>query len=144
MKLDNLIEGYRFNRIKANIKEKNNDYTGVINYTPNINSSYMLDDEGYISVLIIFSVTNIKTKIEEQLRHSEDTLIIIQKSIELLSNLNQAEANEVMKQLGMFNGLKNKKSVTVNGYTFEIDVINGILKFTIISNADLKTEEAPR
>ena len=83
MNLKHLIQGYNFNKIPAKIdKEINQDgeKAGVIKYNENIHGSYLLDDEGIVVALNIFSncvVVDNKT-MDNQLKHTTKTLDIIQ------------------------------------------------------------------
>ena len=100
MNLKHLIQGYNFNKIPARIQEEINtpeEQAGVINYNENTNASYLLDEEGMIKTICLFSnciATNCKS-IKEQLEHVTQTLIIIQKTIEILGNTKKEEANSI-------------------------------------------------
>ena len=137
IKLEHLIQGYNFNRIPAKIdKEINQDEesAGVIKYNDDTNGSYLLDDEGIVIAINIFSncvVENNKT-MEHQLKHTTQTLLIIQKTMELLGNIKQEEANKIMKQLGMFSGTLKEKAVKFLNYIYKIDTANGLLMFSMI------------
>ena len=137
IKLEHLIQGYNFNRIPAKIdKEINQDgeSAGVIKYNDDTNGSYLLDDEGIVIAINIFSncvVENNKT-MEHQLKHTTQTLLIIQKTMELLGNIKQEEANKIMKQLGMFSGTLKEKAVKFLNYIYKIDTANGLLMFSMI------------
>lgn len=137
IKLEHLIQGYNFNRIPAKIdKEINQDgeSAGVIKYNDDTNGSYLLDDEGIVIAINIFSncvVENNKT-MEHQLKHTTQTLLIIQKTMELLGNIKQEEANKIMKQLGMFSGTLKEKAVKFLDYIYKIDTANGLLMFSMI------------
>lgn len=137
IKLEHLIQGYNFNRIPAKIdKEINQDgeSAGVIKYNDDTNGSYLLDNEGIVIAINIFSncvVENNKT-MEHQLKHTTQTLLIIQKTMELLGNIKQEEANKIMKQLGMFSGTLKEKAVKFLNYIYKIDTANGLLMFSMI------------
>ena len=137
IKLEHLIQGYNFNRIPAKIDkemEQDEERAGVIKYNDDTNGSYLLDNEGIVIAINIFSncvVENNKT-MEHQLKHTTQTLLIIQKTMELLGNIKQEEANKIMKQLGMFSGTIKEKAVKFLNYIYKIDTANGLLMFSMI------------
>lgn len=135
MKLEHLIQGYNFNRIAARIKEEISSEAGVITYLKdeNINASYLLDKDGFVEALVLFSncVVGSNKTFVNQLKHTTDTLIIIQKSIELLGNTKQEEANKILSRLGLFNKRIKRKAVKFMNCVYEVDVIDGVLKFSI-------------
>lgn len=141
MKIEHLIQAYNFNKIPAKIdKEINQDKerAGVIKYNEDINGSYLLDDEGIVVAINIFSncvVENNKTMVN-QLKHTTNTLTIIQKTIELLGNTKQEEANQILKQLGIFSGKIKRKAVRFTNYVYKIDVANGLLVFSMLEEAE--------
>lgn len=141
MKLEHLIQAYNFNKIPTKIdKEINQDKerAGVIKYNEDINGSYLLDDEGIVVAINIFSncvVENNKTMVN-QLKHTTNTLTIIQKTIELLGNTKQEEANQILKQLGIFSGKIKRKAVRFTNYVYKIDVANGLLVFSMLEEAE--------
>ena len=119
IKLKHLIQGYNFNKIPAKIDKEINqeeERAGVIKYNENIHGSYLLDDEGIVV--------------------ATQTLLIIQKTMELLGNIKQEEANNIMKQLGMFSGKIKEKAVRFLNYVYKIDVANGLLMFTMLEEAE--------
>lgn len=146
MKLEHLIQGYNFNRIPAKIKEKISKETGVISYMDeNINASYLLNEEGFVTALILFSnciVSSNKT-ISNQIKHSTDVLLIIQKSIELLSNTKKEEANKILTALGLFNKKIKRKAVGFRNYIYEIDIIDSVIKFSIIEKENKNNIDTP-
>ncbi len=137
MKLEHLMQAYSFNKINANIeKETNNqkEKAGVIKFDDDINASYLLDDEGIVVAINLFSnciVMNNKT-IDHQMKYTINTLTIIQKTIELIANTKQEEANNILKQLKLFSGKLETKAVRFIDYVFKIEIIEGLLMFTII------------
>lgn len=141
MKLEHLIQAYNFNKIPTKIdKEINQDKerAGVIKYNEDINGSYLLDDEGIVVAINIFNncvVENNKTMVN-QLKHTTNTLTIIQKTIELLGNTKQEEANQILKQLGIFSGKIKRKAVRFTNYVYKIDVANGLLVFSMLEEAE--------
>ena len=143
MKLEHLMQAYSFNKINANIeKETNNqkEKAGIIKFNDNVNASYLLDDEGIVVAMNLFSncVVDNKKTIDNQIEHTINTLTIIQKTIELLANTKQEEANSILKQLGMFCGKIEAKAVIFTDYVFKIEAVGGLLMFTIIKNKSIK------
>lgn len=143
MNLKHLIQGYNFNKIPAKIDKEINqegERAGVIKYNENIHGSYLLDDEGIVVAINIFSncVVEKDKTMDNQLKHTTQTLLIIQKTMELLGNIKQEEANNIMKQLGMFSGNIKEKAGRFLNYVYKIDVANGLLMFTILEEAEEK------
>lgn len=137
MKLEHLIQAYNFNKIPAKIKQKINqdeERAGVIQYSKDTYGSYLVDNDEIVIVLNLFInciVANNKT-MKNQISHTTETLIVIQKTIELLGNTKQSEANKILEQLGLFNGNIKAKAVRFNNYIYKIDVVGGLLLFSII------------
>ncbi|MCI8618142.1 MAG: hypothetical protein HFJ60_07950 [Clostridia bacterium] len=141
MKLEHLIQGYRFNRINAKIQQEiqQEDKAAVININEDINASCLIDDEGIVTAMNLFSncvVQNNKT-MKKQLEHTTQTINVIQKTIELLGNTKQEEANKIMNMLGMFSGKLEAKAVRFTNHVYKIDVANGLLIFSIIEDSDI-------
>ena len=141
IKLKYLIQGYNFNKIPAKIDQEINkagERAGVIKYNEDTNGSYLLDDEGIVVAINIFSncVVEKDKTMDHQLKHTTQTLLIIQKTMELLGNIKQEEANNIMKQLGMFSGQIKEKAVRFLNYVYKIDAVNGLLIFTMLEEAE--------
>lgn len=141
MNLKHLIQGYNFNKIPAKIDKEINqekERAGVIKYNEKIHGSYLLDDEEIVVAITIFSncVVEKDKTMDNQLKHTTQTLLIIQKTMELLGNIKQEEANNIMKQLGMFSGKIKEKAVHFLNYVYKIDVANGLLMFTMLEEAE--------
>ena len=141
MKLEHLIQGYNFNKIPAKIEQKINqdeEKAGVIKYNEDTNGSYLIDDNEIVIAINIFSncIVEKNKTIDNQLKHTTQTLLIIQKTMELLANIKQEEANNIMKQLGMFSGKIKEKAVRFLNYVYKIDAANGLLMFTMIKEAE--------
>lgn len=141
MKLEHLIQGYNFNRVpvmlEREIKDKQ-EVAGVLKFDEDINASYLLDEEGIVIAMNLFSncvVANNKT-MNNQLKHTTKTLLIIQKTIELLGNTKQEEANKILKQLGLFNGQIKSKAVRFTNHIYKIDIANGLLLFSILEEIE--------
>ena len=141
MKLEHLIQGYRFNRINAKIQQEiqQEDKAAVININEDINASCLIDDEGIVTAMNLFSncVVQNKKKKKKQLEHTTQTINVIQKTIELLGNTKQEEANKIMNMLGMFSGKLEAKAVRFTNHVYKIDVANGLLIFSIIEDSDI-------
>lgn len=141
MNLEHLIQAYNFNRIPVKIEKEITDAkekAGVLKFDEDINASYLLDDEGIVIAMNLFSncvVANNKT-MDNQLKHTTITLTIIQKTIELLGNTKQEEANNILKQLGMFSGKIKAKAVRFTNHVYKIDISNGLLLFSMIEEED--------
>lgn len=137
MKIKHLIEGYNFNCIPAKINnevEESGEKAGVIKFTEDIYASYLLDEEEFVSGLNIFinAVKQNNKEAKGQVEHSIETINIIQKTIELLGNLTQSEANSIMTKLGLFNGKLKEKAVRLIDYIYEIKPENGIIIFSML------------
>ena len=94
MNLKHLIQGYSFNKIPAKIDQEINkagERAGVIKYNEDTNGSYLIDDEGIVVAINIFSncVVEKDKTMNHQLKHITQTLLIIQKTMELLGNIKQ-------------------------------------------------------
>ena len=138
MKLEHLIQGYNFNRIPAKInKEINQDgeRAGVINLYNGMSASYLLDEEEIVVAIKIFFnclTTNDKT-LDNQLSHCIKIINVIQKTIEILGNIPQKEANLIIEGLGMFdNTFKDGKKIKHLEHMYKAEVVNGLLCFSII------------
>ena len=142
MKLEHLLQAYQFNNINVNIDKEYNekDKAVVIHFNEDINASCLLDKEGYVTAMNLFinCVVNKDKTINNQLSHTIKTIRVIQKTIELLANTKQEEANKILEELGLFNEELKGKAVRFLNYVFEIKTLNGILMFTAIEEAPLE------
>lgn len=148
MKLEHLIQSYQFNRIPAKIKQTmkdKNEVAGVIEFNENIYASYLLDEEGFVIVLKLFinGIVDKNKKIANQIKHTTQSLIIIQKSIELLGNTKKEEANKILKSLGIFSGKIKEKAVKFFNYIYEIESPDGLLMFSILENENKRSANPP-
>lgn len=140
MRLEHLIQGYKFNRIQVAITKEITDKkekAGVLKFNEDINASYLSDEDGIVTAINLFSncvVANNKT-LNNQLTHTTKTLTIIQKTIELLGNTTQEEANEILKQLDLFSGIIKAKAVRFTNHVYKIDIANGLLVFSIFEES---------
>lgn len=137
MKLEHLIQGYKFNRISVMIDREINEKeerAGVLKFNDDITASYLLDNEGIVIAMNLFSncvVAHNKT-MDKQLKHTTNTLTIIQKTIQLIGNTKQEEANSILKQLGLFSGNIKAKAVRFTNHIYKIDTANGLLVFSML------------
>lgn len=137
MKLEHLIQTYNFNRIPARIdKEINQDgeKAGVIKLFNGITASYLLDEEDIVIAIKLFinCLTEDKKTITNQIDHVVKIINVIQKTIELLGNIPQKEANLILEGLGMFNNsFKEGKRIRHIDHVYSVEVVNGLLCFTI-------------
>lgn len=137
MKIEHLIQAYNFNRIPAKIQQKieeSDEKAGVIKYSENIFASYLLDEEGFIVVLNLFinGVVEKDKTIANQIKHTTQALIIIQKSMELIGNINKEEANRILEKLGLFSNKFKEKAINYLNYIYKINSTDGLLNFTIL------------
>lgn len=121
MNLKHLIQAYKFNKIKTKVTKEINDNekAGVINFNDNINAAYLLNNKEMIIALNIFC--NCITKeltINSQINHTIEVIKILQKSIELISNITTEETNLILKSLGIFDNTfqKRKENKTLKLY----------------------------
>lgn len=135
MKLEHLIQAYNFNKIPAKIEKEIDspeEKAGVIKFTEDIYASYLLDEEEFVSSVNLFINAIKANNLDIQLKHTTDVIIIIQKTIELITDVTQEEANNIMKSLGLFNGKLKEKAVRLIDYIYEIKPENGIIIFSML------------
>lgn len=137
MKLKNLIQAYNYNNIQAEVKEKiedKNERAGVIEFKNNIYASYLLDKEDIVSAFSIFcNCLTDGISIEMLLKNATDIINIMQKTIEILDNITQEEANIILDKLNIFLGKIEKKSFKALNYIYHVEIIGEMLKFSAIS-----------
>ena len=113
MKLEHLLQAYKLNNIKTELKEMNNENekAGVISFTKGISASYLLDDEDIvISMKIFFNcITQETLTITNQVSHVIQVLNIMQNTIMLLANIPQKECNMILEKLGLFDNTFQKR-----------------------------------
>ena len=137
MNLKHLMQAYSFNNIVAKIEEEivtSDERAGTIKFNEDINAAYLLGEDNNVIAMNIFAngiTTNGRT-IDDELRHATQTLIIIQKTIELLGNTKKEEANSILNQLEMFSGKIVTKAVRFLDYIYKIELIDGVLMFSIV------------
>lgn len=136
MKLEHLIQAYNFNKIPANINEEikqDNERAGVIKFNKNINASYLLDDEDIIVNMVIFcNCITYRKELKEQLKHTVEVIKVLQKTIELLANVPQKEANMILENLGLFDDtFKEGKQIKHLKHKFKIQTKEGLLMFNV-------------
>ncbi len=135
MKLEHLIQAYNFNKIPAKIEKEIDspeEKAGVIKFNEDIYASYLLDEEEFVSSVNLFINAIKANNLDIQLKHTTDVIIIIQKTIELITDVTQEEANNIMKSLGLFNGKLKEKAVRLIDYIYEIKPENGIIIFSML------------
>ena len=133
MKLEHLLQGYQFNKIPVEIKERMSEDSGVIKFTDDIHAAYLLDpDEIVIALEIFINCIAREMTLEQELIHTSKVIKILQQSIILLSNTTQEEATIILTNLGLFDGsfIKGKK-IKLFEFEYKIEVIDGILHFSI-------------
>lgn len=133
MKLEHLLQGYQFNRIQVDIKERTSDDSGVLKFTDDIHAAYLLDSEEIVIDLELFINCIVKEKtLDKELMHTSKVIEILQQSIKLLSNITREEANIILTKLGFFDGsFVNKKQIKLFDFEYSTEVIDGILHFSI-------------
>lgn len=137
IKLEHLIQGYNFNRIQAKVDKEFNDSNEkavVINFSSDINGAFLLDKEDIVVAVNLYAngVVQDNKTLDNQIKHTTETLIIIQKTMELVGNIKQEEANNILKQLGLFKGKIKDKAVRFLNYVYRIDAANGLLHFSML------------
>lgn len=134
MKLEHLIQAYKFNNIEAVVEDMsdNKEKAGTINFDKGIAAAYLLDDEDIvISLKMFFNCLNGKT-MSEQLSHTTKVLKLMQQTIMLLSNVPQKECNMILEKLGLFDStFKDGKQISHLDHTYKIEVIDGLLCLSI-------------
>lgn len=136
MKLEHLLQAYKLNKVEAELKEINqgNERAGVITFADGISASYLLDSEDIVITMKIFfnCLTRNDFKVMSQINHVIKIINIMQKTITLLSNVTQKEANMILESLGLFdNTFKEGKQIKHLEHTYHIEVIDGLLCFSI-------------
>ncbi len=139
MKLEHLLKAYKLNNINAEIKNVNNEIerAGVITFTNGISASYLLDNEDIVIAMKIFFnclVPDNKGKLTviNQIEHTKKIITIIQKTMMLLSNIPQKEANMILEHLGLFdNTFRSGKQIKHLEHEYRIETIDGLLCFTV-------------
>ena len=139
MKLEHLLKAYKLNNINAEIKDVNNETerAGVITFANGISASYLLDNEDIVIAMKIFFnclVLNNKGKLTviNQIEHTKKIITIIQKTMMLLSNIPQKEANMILEHLGLFdNTFRSGKQIKHLEHEYRIKTIDGLLCFTV-------------
>src|SRR5690554_929299 len=130
MKLEHLIEAYKYKEIKAEIT-KQEGKAGVIKFNEYIYATYYEDDE-IVKNIQVFANTITSKEINKQLEHTINLLKVLSNTIELLTNVNEEVRNMILDTLGLFNNtFKDGKQVKYNGYGYKIEIADGLILFTI-------------
>ena len=139
MKLEHLLKAYKLNNINAEIKDVNNEIerAGVITFANGISASYLLDVEDIVIAMKIFFnclITDEKGKltITNQINYTIKIIRIMQRTIMLLANIPQKEANMILEHLGLFdNTFGSGKQIKHLEHEYRIETIDGLLCFTV-------------
>ena len=136
MKLEHLIQAYKTNNVEAELKEinTNNERAGTIIFDNGISASYLLDNEEIVVAMKMFFNCLAKKgfKVTSQINHAIKVIDMMQKTIMLLSNITQKEANMMLESLGLFDGtFTEEKQIKHLEHVYKIEVISGLLCLTI-------------
>lgn len=136
MKLEHLLQAYKVNNIKAELKEMNTEEekAGVISFANGISASYLLDDEEIIIAMKMFfnCITLEEISLANQLSHTLKVINVMQNTIMLLGNITQKECNLILSELGLFNNTFNEgKQIKHLEHVYSIEVIDGLLCLSI-------------
>lgn len=136
MKLEHLIQAYKFNNINVELKEMNinNEKAGTITFASGIAASYMLDNEETVIAMKMFfnCLARDSKKLDAQINHTIKIIEVMQKTIMLLANVPQKECNMILEKLGLFdNTFKIGKQIKHLEHAYRIEVIDGLLCLTI-------------
>lgn len=136
MKLEHLIQAYKFNNIEAVVEDMSNneEKAGTINFDKGIAAAYLLDDEDVVISLKMFinCLARCSFKLDTQLSHVINAVRVIQQTIMLLSNVPQKECNMILEKLGLFDStFKDGKRISHLDHTYKIEVIDGLLCISI-------------
>lgn len=137
MKLEHLIDAYKYKEIKAEIT-KQEDKAGIIKFNEYIYATYYEDDE-IVKSIQVFANTLTSKEINKQLEHTINLLKVLSNTIELLTNVNEEVRNMILDTLGLFNNtFKDGKQLQHNNYGYKIEIADGLILFTIgeISNEE--------
>lgn len=130
MKLEHLIEAYKYKEIKAEIT-KQEGKAGVIKFNEHIYATYYEDDE-IVKSIQVFANTIADKEINNQVEHTINLLKVLSNTIELLTNVSEEIRNMILDTLGLFNNtFKDGKQVKYNGYGYKIEIADGLILFTI-------------
>lgn len=130
MKLEHLIEAYKYKEIKAEITSQEGK-AGVIKFNEYIYATYYEDDE-IVKSIQVFANTITSKEISNQVEHTINLLKVLSNTIELLTNVSEEVRNMILDTLGLFNNtFKEGKQVKYNGYGYKIEIADGLILFTI-------------
>lgn len=142
MKLEHLIQGYKFNKIKViDLAENKKDKSGVLKFTDNIFLTYYKDDEEIITSVVICADPKVSDTINIQLKHTTNLLKAISNTILLLGNTTTPQATKIMTSLGLYNGtfIEGKK-LKFNDYNYFVEIINNLFIFKVITNCTIENK----
>lgn len=134
MKLEHLLECYRYKGIHyQNIDKESyvaSDHkTLIIHFNKHVKAVCCSDSEIVHNIRV---VADWNKDISNYTRHTLNVLHVIQASIDCLSNISQNEINIILRSLGLYDGSFVKgKEIKNDENLYKIEVINGVLMFTI-------------
>ena len=134
MKLEHLIQAYKFNNIEAVVEDMsdNEEKAGTINFDKGIVAAYLLDNEDIVISLKMFFNCLGGNTMSEQLSHTTKVLKLMQQTIMLLSNIPPKECNMIIEKLGLFDStFKDGKQIRHLDYAYKIEIIEGLLCLSI-------------
>ena len=134
MKLEHLIQAYKFNNIEAVVEDMsdNEEKAGTIYFDKGIAAAYLLDDEDIVISLKMFFNCLGGNTISEQLSHIIKILNVMQQTIILLPNLPQKECNMILEKLGLFDTtFKDGKQIRHLNHLYKLEIIDGLLCLSI-------------
>lgn len=136
MKLEHLLQAYKVNNIEAELKDMSigKERAGVINFAKGISASYLLDDEEIVIAMKIFinCFSRGITKADEYTAYILEAINVMQRTMMLLGNITQHEANMILEKLGAFdNRFKEGKQIKHLSHTYRLEVVEGLLCLSI-------------
>lgn len=136
MKLEHLLQAYKVNNIEAELKDMSigKEKAGVINFAKGISASYLLDDEEIVIAMKIFinCFSRGITKADKYIAYILEAINVMQRTMILLGNITQHEANMILEKLGTFdNTFKEGKQIKHLSHIYKLEVIEGLLCLSI-------------
>lgn len=136
MKLEHLLQAYKVNNIEAEVKDMSigKERAGVINFTKGISASYLLDDEEIVVAMKMFfnCLNRVGMTVTNQINHVINVITIMQRTMMLLGNITQHEANMILEKLGIFDEtFKEGKQIKHLSHIYKLEVVEGILCLSI-------------
>ncbi|WP_159641815.1 hypothetical protein [Erysipelothrix anatis] len=101
--------------------------SGVIKYTEDIMTTYFLAELD-VKAVQVFASAKVSNDAALQLSHTTKLIEVIQNTFMVLIDVDQAQANEIMKLIGMFDGsFVDGKQAAVYDYLIKVEVANGLI-----------------